>query len=133
MLCYATVDQSFDVPYWIAKNDFSVYFDQIDFAFRDVHDVHPAYLSDWFHVDEQGRLRFRLSPVGAVAGKTQFISGRHRMAVILPHLTDLPIAFAFHKYLPKRERRLLESIPKRPLDMTVPLELPDFPIRDRLP
>ena len=117
----------------MSKSDFYAYFDQEDFALRAVRDVCPAYLSEWFCVDEHGLVRFRLSPVSAVGGKTQFVSGRHRLAVILPHLADLPIAFAFNCHLPERGKRLLEAIPKRPLNVDVPLELPDFPTRERLP
>jgi hypothetical protein len=129
MLVYPYVDSPRDCPYWISNKDFDTYFDQHDFMNnRDVKYVTPAYRRDWFF-EKNNRLNFILPVVSFVGVSTQFINGRHRVAVLLTELTELPIAldtdpFAFN------HTQLMSAIPKRNLDPGVPINIPNFPFLD---
>src|SRR4029079_18588645 len=94
MRCLPELTLSSDSPYWVARDAFLSHFDQADFHCRESHHIVPSYLSDWFYTPEDGTMRFCLPTVMFIAGKTQFINGRHRTAVLLPHLKELPIAFS---------------------------------------
>jgi hypothetical protein len=122
-----------DQPHWVAREDFYRYFDQDDFNNRDIKDVQSAYLEEWFHEDKEvGITRFMIPVVGAIGENTDLISSRHRLAVLLPHLEELPIAFQTAHLTPEA-RRFLESIPKRPLDETRTFWIPDFLKHNVLP
>ena len=121
-----------DEPYWVTRETFLSAFDQEDFKFREVLGIHHAYLSDWFHTQEKEKVFFSIPTVSIVSGKTQFINGRHRTAVLLAHLEEIPIAFAMNHLMPDA-RRVAESIPKRPLSLSEPFFLPDLPICNSLP
>jgi hypothetical protein len=132
MQVFAQVNKKTDVPFWVKRSDFDRHFDQDDFLNREVRDVQDAYLNDWFNFFENGVIRFYIPVVGLVSGKTDLISSRHRLAVLLPHLEELPFAFAT-AHLNSDDRIFLASIPKRPLDLSATFWIPDFPIRESLP
>jgi hypothetical protein len=132
MEVFAQVELSSDVPFWVKKSDFYLHFDQNDFFNRDVCDVQDAYLKGWFNFYENGVVRFYIPVVSLQPGKTDLVGTRHRLAVLLPHLEELPFAFAT-AHLDSADEILLASIPKRPLDLSVAFWIPDFPIRDSLP
>lgn len=132
MLVYAEVNLSTDIPYWFMRETFYSHFDQNDFLDRDVKDVKVAYLKDWFHTIADGNHRFYIPVIGAINGRTDLIGSRHRLAVLLPYLDELPIAVATACLSPE-ERRFLEAIPKRVLDQSQPFWIPDLPICEKLP
>lgn len=131
MRCFPELTLGTDVPAWVTKSTFYETFDQTDFFIREIHDVEDAYLGEWFY-EENGETRFLLPTVGLVAGRTQFINGRHRTAVLLRHLDELPIAFAVD-HLDAIARGIIGAIPKRPLNLTQHIFLPDLPVKARLP
>jgi hypothetical protein len=132
MHCLPSLTLDTDVPFWVSKEVFFAFFDQRDFHFRDQAAPIAAYLADWFHTPQDGEPQFILPAVCIVGGKTQFISGRHRTAVLLPHLEELPIAFAAQP--PNREApQVIDRIPKRRLSLSERIWLPDLPVRERLP
>lgn len=130
MRCLPTLTIDSDKPYWVSKKSFFEQFDQSDFYCRESKDVVAAYLTDWFEMSLDKIPRFNLPAVQYIGGKTQFISGRHRMAVLLPYMDELPIAFASLNH-PSDE--FLRRLILRPLDLNEPIELPDLPIKDCLP
>lgn len=126
-LPYLTLDS--DMPFWVTREAFLKHFDQIDFFCRKSKKVEASYLAPWFHPPEDGITRFLLPTVQFVADKTQFISGRHRTAVLLPYMKNLPIAFSLINRPPND---FLGRVTLRPLDLQEFIELPDLPIVDRL-
>jgi hypothetical protein len=94
MRCLPSLTLNSDTPYWIPQKAFLEHFDQEDFFYRDLKLVPASYLAAWFDTPEDGITRFLLPTVQFVSGKTQFISGRHRTAVLLPHMQNLLIAFS---------------------------------------
>ena len=132
MEVFAEVNLASDIPYWIARESFYRYFDQENFLNREVRDVQSAYLKDWFPASANGTIKFLIPVVSAIAAKTDLISSRHRLAVLLPHLEQLPIAIAT-RHLQPDAREFWDTIPKCPLDPAAPFWIPDFPIRDTLP
>jgi hypothetical protein len=119
-------DQLFCIP----KQKFLGHFDQLDFLCRDRKVVIPAYLEEWFTSSDTSPCAFHVPSVQFIAGRTQFISGRHRIAVLLPHLEELPISFTVINSPPLEFRALLalRSVVNDEL-----FELPDLPIKARLP
>ena len=133
MQVFAQVNKQTDIPFWVKRDDFYRYFDQDDFLCRDVHDVQNAYLKDWFSFHENGVVRFYIPVVGLLkGGRTDLISTRHRLAVLLPHLEELPFVFAT-EHFDSDDKIFFASIPKQPLDRSMTFWIPDFPIRDLLP
>lgn len=132
MKVFAALNHPADKPHWITRDTFYKYFDQEDFLNRDIKDIQPAYLKDWFHTSADGRILFYIPVVSAMNGKTDLIGSRHRLAVLLPYLEELPIAIATGQ-LQIDARRFLETIPKRPLDTAMSFWIPDFPICEKLP
>lgn len=118
-----------DKPFWICKTVFLSAFDQLDFSCRNVQDVDLTYRSDWFDISYENQCRFIVPVVGVVGGKTQFISGRHRTAVLLEYLDEIPVAFAMG-HLDDSARRIVESIPKRELILSEYMKFPDLPVRN---
>lgn len=131
MYCIPALNCTTDIAYWITKDSFFKYFDQEDFKCRKVLNVSQAYLDDWFY-SPNDRISFFYLPVFTLTkdGKTHFISGRHRTAVILPDIDELPISFATPMF---GVTNLLNYLDKRPLDLKELIELPDFPIVKSLP
>lgn len=130
MRCLPELTSNSEIPFWVAREAFLKHFDQADFLCRESKDVASSYLAAWFHTPEDGTPRFLLPTVQFVAGKTQFISGRHRTAVILPHFKYLPIAFSL---VNKPPQDFLSRLALRSLALHEFIDLPDFPIVERIP
>ena len=130
MHCLPDVTLNTDSPFWVSREVFFKYFDQVDFFRREFTNVVPSYLAAWFHTREDGNIRFILPTVMFVDDKTQFISGRHRTAVLLPHLKDIPIAFSLFNRPPQD---FLNQLALRSLALHEYIELPDLPIMENLP
>lgn len=138
MRCLPQLTRNDDEPYWITREVFLQHFDQDDFLCRESIDITHSYLAEWFYTSEDGALHFNLPTVGFVAGKTQFINGRHRTAVLLHYQNEFPIAFALPdnsaiSSSARKAQDFLLSLALRPLDLHEFIELPDLPIVDRLP
>lgn len=88
MFCYPLPPLETDIPYWVSKASFYQHFDQQDFTCRDILDVVDAYLDDWFDFDAAGNRQFMIPPVSVKNGVSQFISGRHRTAVLLKFMKE---------------------------------------------
>ena len=132
MQVFAAINCPTDKPYWVSRQVFYEQFDQADFMNREIADVTPAYLMDWFYTGDDGKQMFYIPVVGAIGNRTDLISSRHRLAVLLPHMEELPFAFAFG-HLTGEARVFLNSIPKRPLDISTAIWLPDLAVCERLP
>ena len=132
MQVYAAINCSTDRPYWVSRDVFYDRFDQSDFMNRNVENVTPAYLQDWFYEDVDGEKMFYIPVVAAIGTRTDLVSSRHRLAVILPYLEELPFAFAFGNLTPQA-RAFLDSLPKRPLETATGFWLPDLPVCEKLP
>jgi hypothetical protein len=132
MNVWADFDDRLDTPYWVRRDDFCSYFNQADFLDRDVIEVKEAYLVAWFSHDADGKLRFKIPVVSAIGRQTDLVGTRHRLAVILPHLAELPFAFA-RTVTSAEGRQCLARIPKRTLDAHEPFWIPDFPVVKTLP
>lgn len=129
MLILPYVDHPDDEPFWISKAVFATYFDQDDLVkMRHVERVSSTYRPEWFPLVDGAR-RFQLPIVSFVSGRTQFINGRHRTAVLLDYLEDLPFALVA-SHLGQLEQRLRAAIPKRALELSRPIQLPDLPFLD---
>jgi hypothetical protein len=100
-----------DEPFLVPKEAFLELFDQPDFQCRDRERVEAAYSEEWFTSAHGGVRGFLFPAVHFVAGRTQFISGRHRIAVLLPHLAELPIAFTAMNPVPEKLRSRLQLRP----------------------
>lgn len=125
MECLARTSLESDLPYWVPREKFLMLFDQEDYEFRHRRRVSLAYLCDWF-VRPQGELpHFILPTVQFVNGKTQFINGRHRTAVLINYMECLPLSLAIPFPMPQPE---FSEVTKYPLDTGVPLRLPDLKI-----
>lgn len=69
-------------------------FDQKDFiGNRSAKSVEDVYSNKWFYRKDDGKLMFELATIHLVSGQTQFISGRHRISVLIQHMESIPIAF----------------------------------------
>lgn len=121
-----------DQPFWVSRTVFFEKFDQADFLNRDILDVTQAYLEDWFCQNDNGHRMFYIPVVGAIGRRTDLISSRHRLAVILPHLEQVPFAFAFAR-LSAESLDFLNTIPKRQLEASEQIWLPDLPVYPKLP
>lgn len=114
-----------DEPFLVSRTSFFELFDQLDFKCRDVGEIEQKYLEEWFVPRSDGLRGFLLPTVQYVQGKTQFVGGRHRMAVLLSSLAELPIAFTAINPLPAELRRQLRA---RPLVPGSIICIPDLPI-----
>lgn len=132
MNVFPAINCTGDKPFWVSRKVFYDRFDQADFLNREVKYVTQAYLNDWFYKGDNGRLMFYIPVVSAIGKRTDLISSRHRLAVLLSHLEEIPFAFAL-EHLTAASLAFLHSIPKRPLDVSDSIWLPDLPIRERLP
>ena len=130
MRCLPDLTHPDDTPYWVTRDAFCKHFDQADFLCRQVENVTPSYLAEWFHTPADGIRRFILPTVQFIAGKTQFISGRHRTAVLLQYLEDLPIAFPVINRPPQN---FLIRLALRSLEFHELIDLPDLPIVKHIP
>lgn len=132
MLCLPELTLETDVPCWISKATFFSLFDLDDFECRDQRQVIQAYLNDWFFWRDNGILGFFVPTVNVVSGKTQFINGRHRTAVLLNYLEEIPMAFAV-EHLSLNDRLFFDEIPKGELSLLEPINIPDLDIFISLP
>ena len=128
----ALTNSAADDPHWIDRAVFFSHFDQDDFSNREVQAVRFAYRSDWFHYFDDGTVGFYIPVTGAIGRRTDLIGTRHRVAVLLPYMTELPMAFATG-HLTSQAQGFLASIPKKPLIVSRPFWIPDLPILDTLP
>lgn len=83
-----------DVPFWVPRDTFLDKFDQSDFRCREVLDVDIVFSLNWLEEAENGQMCFLLPTVRLASGKTEFINGRHRTAVLLSTCNRVGIAFA---------------------------------------
>jgi len=91
-----------------------------------------AYLDDWF-LDGPGNTRFFAIPAVSVSmGRTQFISGRHRTAVLLRHLDYIPLSFDMRQ-ITDADCQWIYAIVSTPIETHTLMNLPDLPIRSSLP
>ena len=130
--CLPYVNLETDVPWWVSKLSFLQHFDQDDFLCRHIKNVVDAYLDDWFHYGPDKTRFFKIPPVSVNIRKTQFISGRHRTAVLLRHLDRIPLSFDM-RYIADADREWIHSIAATPIETHTLIELPDLPIRLSLP
>jgi len=125
MLCLPLATLPTDFPYWVTREDFMAYFDQTDYLCRDARVVKPNYCSSWFNKVDNGTLEFYLPTVQVIEGKTQFINGRHRTAVLFSQIEKIPIAFTKGV-----ARDLAERLQFSPVNMDQYIALPDLPFVD---
>lgn len=130
MRCLPDLTLGSDIPVWLTREQFLQHFDQADFEFRENTIVAHSYLAAWFHTAADGIPRFLLPTVQFVAGKTQFINGRHRTAVLFAYLEEVPVAFAATN---KASQAFLGRLALRPLSLHEFVDLPDLPISESLP
>ncbi len=123
MRCLPDVALPSDMPFWVSRNAFVEHFDQEDFLCRGAKEVEHCYLPEWFH-EHAGITRFLLPTVQFIGGKTQFISGRHRTAVLLTYLKELPMSFSC---INKPPQAFFDRSGLRPLSLQSLIELPDLP------
>lgn len=124
MKCLPYVDLETDTAFWVSKDKFYACFDQHDFNFyREVKSVTQGYLKDWFYTSPDGNKFFILPTVQFVNNKTQFISGRHRIAVLLEHLNELPFAFA--QPLDGDMAQILNIVDRR-VNLNESIQIPDL-------
>ena len=121
IFCYPDMTRDSDKPYWVPLDVFEQRFDQDDYLCRDLKHVPDQYLSNWFHEEQDGRRFFILPTVYIISGRTEFISGRHRTAVLSRHLQELPIAFA-----EGLAQDFAASLGLCPIPMDQPFALPDL-------
>jgi hypothetical protein len=132
MRCLPHVDLPTDVPFWVSRSSFLQHFDQDDFLCRQTKSVVDAYLGVWFYVDADGTRFFKIPPVSVNCGRTQFISGRHRTAVLLRYLDRIPLSFDT-RHVTDADRVWIDSIVAARIETDTVIELPDLPIRSSLP
>jgi len=129
--CFPYVEET-DAPCWVIKYFFFKNFDQNDFLCRHIKNVDDAYLADWFHNGSHQTRFFKIPPVPVHNRKTQFISGRHRTAVLLRHLERVPLAFAMRN-IGDADKAWIESVADAPIETEALIDLPDLPIVASLP
>jgi hypothetical protein len=130
--CLPYVHLDTDAPWWVTKASFFQHFDQNDFLNRRVQNVIDAYLEDWFHYESADTRFFKIPPVSVINGRTQFISGRHRTAVLLRHLDRIPLSFDM-RFVSEVDLRWMRQIALAPISTQTLIELPDLPIWPSLP
>jgi hypothetical protein len=130
--CLPYVNLPTDAPWWVAKSAFLEHFDQNDFLCRHIKSVTDAYLKEWFHGGPDETRYFNIAPVSVINGKTQFISGRHRTAVLLAHLERIPLSFAMRD-IRDADRDWIHSVALTPIDTHTLIDLPNLPIKQSLP
>lgn len=122
--CYPYTVVNSDTAYWVPVGEFVRHFDQGDLIKnRDAKDMVDAYSNDWFYTTENEALMFELATIQLINGKTQFISGRHRISVLILHMNLLPIAFCQNAIV------LAEQLKLELIDLSKPIELPLLSIR----
>ena len=132
MNCYLE-SENLDPLFWVEKNKFYDNFDLLDFnENREVRDVKDFYLNDWFGFDKRDKAVFYVAPVRLkVNGKTEFLGGRHRTAVLLNHLDVIPLGFVRGSIPPTYgdAEKWAESLGFKKILENEILKLPDLQIR----
>jgi len=121
----STLTLATDEPFWIARTIFYEYFDQDDFLKRECVNVSQNYLEAWFVNESNGARKFMLPTVQYIGGKTQFINGRHRAAVLIKCMARVPIAFAMSS---SESKDWLAFLPKVSMGPAEAIEIPDLPV-----
>lgn len=116
---------SSDLPFWVCNQKFYRYFDQNDFHCRESQEIVSQYLDDWFFTSTDA-VEFILPVVQFNDGATQFINGRHRTAVLLKYLAEVPLSFDL-RFASQAEKDFLASMDLRPIAVGKLIELPDLP------
>lgn len=130
--CLPYVHLATDAPWWIEKSSFLQHFDQDDFLCRQIRNVVDAYLHEWFHDGPDATRFFKIPPISVNNGKTQFISGRHRTAVLLRHLERIPLSFDM-RHISVADMKWISFVAVEPIETHTLIDLPDLPIRPSLP
>lgn len=127
MRCLPDLTTTHESPFWVNRDSILEYFSQADLQCRECRTIVPAYLAEWFYTPEDGVLRFILPTVQFLSCKrtTEFINGRHRTAVLMQVLNEIPIAFSEVHPFPKE---FLNQLSLRPLFLHEFIELPDLPM-----
>lgn len=128
MICEIARQTDFDALYWVPLDKLHSRFNQADLSNRNVIEIKQAYLRDWFEITD-ARKAFIPPVVQLIAGQTQFINGRHRLAVLSSHLGEVPIAFYLGSTGIEDWIRDLKLQRVNELDT---VNLPDLPIFDSL-
>lgn len=130
MHCLPEITVASDKPYWLTRESFLAHFDQDDFLCRESQEITNAYLASWFVDVTENPRRFMLPAVQLIEGKTQFINGRHRTAVLFNSMHEIPIAVT---RVDKESQELFQSLSFRPLDVQILIEIPNLSIKEQLP
>ena len=123
MECYVQKTVETDEVFWLPKNIFDENFDQNDYHFRDQQQVEPCYSSEWFDSSQNPTFFYPPSVHITPGGSTQFISGRHRTAVLFSEMKTIPMAFA-----KTPGTKFAERLNLKPLTLDEKIALPDLPI-----
>lgn len=126
MKCVPALTLDTDSPYWVSREIFEREVDQADFRCREQELVEGNYSKHWFFVDAEGRNRFMLPTVNLISGRTQFINGRHRTAVLLERMGSVPIAFVDGGAV-----ALAIRLGPEPVSISEAINLPNLPIVGR--
>lgn len=116
----------FDRLFWVPLSVFRSNFNVADADDRFVVNVAQGYLEAWFEETASGK-SFIPPVVQLVEGRTQFINGRHRMAVLEAHLEAIPMAFDFRS---SGMSEWVKALGLQPVDAGAVIELPDLPYLD---
>jgi hypothetical protein len=130
MQCYPETTVDSDKPYWLSRENFLAHFDQEDFLCRESQEITNAYLASWFVDVTEQPPKFMLPTVQLIGGKTQFINGRHRTAVLFSALSEIPIAVS---RVDQKSEELFQRLSFRQLNTQTLIEIPDFAIQQQLP
>jgi hypothetical protein len=126
MRCLPEINLPTDRPFWIERHVFMGAVHLQNYLCREVQNVYPAYLEDWFGQPSHGGLpTFKLPPVYLEGGCIKFISGRHRTAVLVAHLEILPMALDTRT---DHDEALFDSVRHSDLRLDGTIEIPDLPI-----
>ena len=118
--CIPDLTAENDRAFWVSRDIFEREFDQRNFYCRDSQEIDANYSKHLFYEDSQGKLQFRVPTVQVLSGATQFINGRHRVAVLFRQIDRIPVAFAAGQAQNIARKLELEQV-----FMGKPIELPD--------
>ena len=130
MQCQPALTLSSDIAVWISREDFYEYTNQDDYLNRNRRSITHAYLSEWF-IPARGEItKFLLPTIQVLGNTTQFINGRHRTAVLLEYLSEVPIVFAYED---TSSQTFPAGMRIKPVRINQCILLPDLPTLDHLP
>lgn len=125
MKCRAEIGVTSDQGFWVKRAIFLQRLDRKDFECREVQNIEDRCLAAWFCREIDGPDRFILSAFYLEDCLFRCINGRHRTAVLLQHLDEVPISVT---NADKICQRVLKQINLRKLDENEMFELPDLPV-----